>query len=273
MEGPGLKRMSSHNHGTSRQLFFLSCIILMSACASSSSQPDNRNQKVIEEERTAKAVDTHVQLAVGYLQRGQFEIALEKIEIALEHDPKSADAHTVAGAVNERIGRYDQADYHYHRAVKLKPNGGGVLNNYGQFLCKSEKVEEAEEYFRRAVDDPFYKNPATALGNACSCLVNSGQMQRAERYCRDAIERDAQAPDSYYHLARVFYQLEQYMKARAFLQRYDSVGPNTPESLMLCVRIETKLEALDLASSCRDRLLKGFPRSLQARELEQEASR
>ena len=63
------------------------------------------------------------------------------------------------------------------------------------------------------------------------------------------------------------------MKARAFLQRYGSVGPITPESLGLCVQIEVKLEAQDLVSSCRNQLFKNFPQSLQARELEKEASK
>lgn len=242
--------------------------MLLSGCVSSSGQHGGRDSRKTAEDRTAKAVDTHIQLAVGYLQRGQYEVALEKIEVALEINSKSGDAHTVAGTINEQIGRYEEADHHYRLAAKLEPENGGILNNYGQFLCRNEKVAEAEKYFKRAVEDPFYKTPAAALGNACSCLVTVGQVERAEQYCRSAIEQDAQAPEPYYHLAQVFYQLKQYMKARAFLQRYASVGPNTAESLMLCVQIEGELAAEDLASSCRDRLLKGFPKSSQARELE-----
>jgi type IV pilus assembly protein PilF len=255
------------------QLWLLALVVMLAGCASNSESYPTRDSKDIAAEETAKAVDTHVQLAVGYLQRGQLEIALEKIETALKFDSKSGDAHTVAGAINERIGRYDEADRHYYRAVKLEPKNGGVLNNYGQFLCKSGETDKAETYFQRAVEDPFYTTPGVAMGNACSCFVNAGMGQRAEPFCRDAIKHNANTPDPYFHLARVFYQQQEFMKARAFLQRYDAVGDNTPETLLLCVQIEHQLDAQDLALSCRDKLLNGFPKSEQARQLTKEASR
>ena len=256
-----------------KQIFLLAWLLLLSGCASNPNSYSRPKPQKNLDAYTAKAVDTHIQLAVGYLQRGLVEVALEKIETALRFDNNSGDAHTVAGAINEQIGRHDQARYHYQRAIKLDPEDGGILNNYGQFLCKSGDIDAAEEHFQLAVKDPFYATPAAAIGNACSCLANFGQGARAEQYCRDAIDLDPRVPDPYYHLARGFYQQNQYMKARAFLQRYGSVGPDTAESLSLCVQIEAKLGARDLASSCRKRLLKYFPKSQQARQLVVEASR
>jgi type IV pilus assembly protein PilF len=266
-------------HGKSVRWVLLSILISVVTLAGGCVSTIDRTQRTTRDPADSaqagknKAVDTHIQLSVGYLERGQYEVALEKIETALQFNPNSGDAHTVAGAVNEAIGRYEQANYHYTRAAKLEPDDGGVLNNYGQFLCKSGKPAEAETYFRKAIEDPFYKTPSTALGNACTCFANSGDNERAEPFCRDAIERDSQVPDPYFHLAAIYYQQGQDMKARAFLQRYESVGVDTAESLLLCVQIETRLKADDLAISCRKRLIDDFPQSQQAQELIREATR
>ena len=107
------------------------------------------------------AAELQVKLGQGYLNQGELETARDKLQRALELDPRSVDAHTLMGVLQERIGRLEIAEKHYRRAVELKPDGGAVNNNYGTFLCGSGRFAEAREYFDRAVQD--VANAARAL--------------------------------------------------------------------------------------------------------------
>ena len=61
-----------------------------------------------------------------------------------------------------------------------------------------------------------------------------------------------------------------YFKARAFMQRFESVGKPRPESLMLGRSIELRLGNGSAASDYTRRLLQSFPESQQAHELNEQ---
>jgi len=65
-------------------------------------------------------------------------------------------------------------------------------------------------------------------------------------------------------MADVSYQTGNYLRARAFLQRYGSVGVWDENSLLLGYRIESKLGDVESADRYRLELLKRFPGSSQA---------
>ncbi len=66
-------------------------------------------------------------------------------------------------------------------------------------------------------------------------------------------------------MADVSYQMNNYLQARAFLQRYGSVGAWDANSLLLGYRIESKLGDTKSANRYRQELLERFPDSSQAR--------
>lgn len=236
-------------------------VIAASGCASSGGS--------VERERSNrnKAADTNTQLAIAYLNRGNAEVALEKIERALAQDPTFSEAHTVAGIVYEQMGRFDKAEVHYRQAVRLSPDDGNLLNNYGQFLCTLDRVEESLEYFTRAIEQPFYRTPEVALTNAGACLERVGRADEAERNFRRALEANEVYPDALYRLSRSLCTRGDNFRARAFLDRYHGVAPQSPESLWLCLVIETRLNDPETAGRCADRLASGFPDSRHARLL------
>ena len=65
-------------------------------------------------------------------------------------------------------------------------------------------------------------------------------------------------------MAEVSYQKKSYLRARAFLQRYESVGPDTEESLYLGFLVESALGDSRAAAQYRDKLYEEFPGSVQA---------
>ena len=67
-------------------------------------------------------------------------------------------------------------------------------------------------------------------------------------------------------MAEVSYRKEAYLPARAFLQRFEAVGPANAPSLSLGFRIESALGDADAAERYRRDLLSGFPESAEAAE-------
>jgi type IV pilus assembly protein PilF len=247
------------------RLFVITLVLALAACQTSGGGT-NLKKDSAESERI-EAARVHTELGQKYMQQGKLEIALDNLNKALAYDNDYADAHTVIAVLYERIGDQKQAEEHYRRAAQIKSKGGNELNNYGTFLCKVGRDDEAAGYFDRAVADPFYKTPDVALTNAGTCLLKGGRKDQAEAALRKALELSPNNPEALFQLAAVLYEKGEYFKARAFMQRFESVGQARPESLMLGRNIELRLGNGSGATDYTRRLLQSFPESQQAREL------
>lgn len=228
-----------------------------------SSNPERGDQ----ESANTRAAAINTQLGTEYLNRGQYEVALDKLKRALREDDEFAPAHTVLGVLYEQLGENDLARKHYREAVRLKPADGAINNNYGAFLCRQGQASEAEPYFQKALADPFYKTPAVALANAGVCVMDQGELDKAEGYLRKSLEYDPKFADALLPMANLTYRQQQYLKARGFLQRYEAVASPTPQSLMLGYRVEQELNNDNNVKHYGDELIDRFPKSQEAQEV------
>lgn len=213
------------------------------------------------------AASFNMQLAIEYLKQGNLTAAREKIERALVQNPKNPAVHTVAGLLFERLGEYNKADKHYEQAVRLDARNPDVQNNYGAYLCRRGKTARAEVLLLQASRDPIYRTPEVALTNLGICLRNSGKAEEAEKYLRAALARRPQYPDALFQMADLSFARANYLPGRAFLQRYLTVGPATPEVLWLGARLESALGDDAAALDYRERLKREFPTSDETSKL------
>jgi len=222
-----------------------------------------------DKEKEAKSArhsaETNTSLGRNYMDRGQYEIALEKLKKAVAYDKTYAPAHTMLGVLYETIGENEQAGEEYKKAVHYAPKNGDVNNNYGAFLCAMDKGnKEADKYFIAAVNDPFYTTPAIALSNAGACALGRGDLDKAEKFLRQSLEYDSRLASSLLPMADVSYQKGAFLQARAFLQRYEAVGAMDQESLYLGYRIESALGDESSAQRYRLELIERYPSSIEA---------
>jgi type IV pilus assembly protein PilF len=207
----------------------------------------------------ARLAEQNVALGQQYLEKGMHEIALQRLQEALRHDPRSADAHGLLGVLYERINRPKQAEEHYLRSVRFAPERGAILNNYGTWLCRSGRPAEADEWFARALADPFYRTPVAALANAGACAMLAGRAEQAEGYFRRVLELDPGHLDSLHQLTVLSYAKGDLLRARAFSQRRVAGGSLEPGVLELAARIEDGLGDNAAANRYRARLRTEFP--------------
>lgn len=244
--------------------------VLLAACGT----PPARNDAPAT--RTAQgrqqAAETNVRLGQGYLEQGKLDLARDKLLRALELDPRSAAAHTVIAVLYERIDDGEKARVHYRRAVDLAPQSGDVLNNYAAFLCKQGEYDESDRLYARALADPFYKTPAVAHANRGACALSAGRVDAAEESLRRAVQLAPDMPDALYGLARATFQRGDFLRARAFVQRYEATGKAGADGLLLGYEVERSLGNVRAANEYRQRLLAQFPDSQAARRLEEQGA-
>ena len=206
-----------------------------------------------------RAALTEVALAEQYIESAQYEVALDRLQRALKLDPKSADAYTVLGLLNERINRPDQAQASYAKAAQLAPNQGAVLNNYGAWLCRSGHAAESDAWFNKALADPFYKTPTAALDNAAACALKTGKSELAETYYRKILILDPDNKNALLGLATLLYAHDDFLHARAFCERLLASSQVSPDLLDLAARIEEGAGDTEAARNYRKRIATEFP--------------
>lgn len=248
---------------TTKRLFVVMFLALwLSACASSAEQQ-------AEQDRRQRLADTHVQLGVSYMQRGQLEAAKDNLDKAVELAPESVQANNMMALLLWRLKQYAEAEKHFRKALydeKGKGNSDG-WNNFGVFLCERGQFDTAEQAFQKALADPLYKTPAEANVNAGMCQMRKPSPAAAEPYFRAALEINPKHPRALLEMARLSFNGGRTLSARAFMQRYFVAADDTPEALLLATRIEGTLGNRDAEASYAVRLRGKFPDSAEAAQL------
>jgi type IV pilus assembly protein PilF len=216
---------------------------MLAACSSPSTKADDSPQMDLEE-----AARINTQLGMDYLRQGNLASAEEKLKRALTQDPDLADAHVVLAILYSRKGQDDVADKHFREALSLAPNNPDALNNYGTFLCSRKRIADGEKYFIRAAQNPEFKRPELAWTNAAVCL-REAQPEKSEQYLREALKANPGYPDALAQFALICYRKSDYLRARAFLQRYEAVAQPSPQTLW--VRAKTEAALGDAAAAIR----------------------
>lgn len=209
----------------------------------------------------------NMRLGVAYMEDGNYEKALEKLERARKADPSYPMVHNMLGLLYQRMGETGKAEESFKRGLSEAPNNSNLLNNYGQYLCAQNRPDEAEQAFLKARDNPLNDNPARSLTNAGTCALMNNNTDKAETYYRDALQLNPQQSLALVRMAEIQYEKGEYLSARGYLQRYLEIARHTPRSLWLGIRIERELGDNDTLSSYALLLKSNFPDSEEARLL------
>jgi type IV pilus assembly protein PilF len=222
---------------------------------------------------TQEAGRINARLAMEYLKRDQLKVAQEKIEKALAQNPRDVNVQLSAGLVYERLRENRTAEKHFRQAVKVAPDSPEAQNALGAYFCRNKQQAKGEEMFVKAANNPLYRTPFVAYTNAGVCARSAGQLERAERYLRQALTAQVDYPETYAQLAGVLHERGNNLHARAFVERYLAVAPATADMLLLGYNIEVAMKDQSAAAGFRSRLEKEFPDSEQARRVASQPDR
>ena len=235
-------------------------ILALAGCASSAERQE-------EMEKKDKRAETHVMLGASYLQRGQLDVAKEELEKALSEMPDNSQANNIMAVLQWRLKKYDEADRLFRKALDKDASNSSAHHNYGAFLCDRGKLDAGVRHFDAATGDALYPYTAEVNLNAGLCLMKKPAPAMAEKYFREALRINPKLPSALYQMARLSVDSGQRLSARGFIERYFQSADDTPESLLLAVRIERALGNKNAEASYALRLRSKFPTSPEAGQL------
>lgn len=247
-----------------------SCVLItalawLSACGNN--QSSQRKSSPVADLKTASEVN--VQLAVGYLQRQQYDVAKLKLDKAIEQDDENVEVYKLQAYLMSIIGKNEEAEDYYEEALDIKSNDPELHNSYGAFLCKLNRIDDALESFRLAYENPFYETAYLAYSNAGTCLIKQEKYTEAESLLRRALQKQPKLEGALISMAEVGVKTKKYLMARAYVQRFHAIKQPTAESLWLQAQSEKALGAHEHYMKVAKRLLNDFPDSHEAGMLDQ----
>jgi type IV pilus assembly protein PilF len=236
-------------------------------------QPVSSSQGVpgVPEQDVRKRAEIRLQLAASYYQKGQFSIAYEEVQKALQVDSGYADAYGMLGLINMGLGKQGEADSNFQRALQLDGQNPEILNNYGWFLCQTGRERQSIDYFKRAAESQKYATPAMSMQNAGLCMLRLKDMKAAETYLKRSFELDAANPVTKYQLSRLYLNTGQIERARFYYGLLPHGQDAGVEVLWLGVRIAHADGDPRTEKQLASELLRRFPDSKEAASLRREA--
>lgn len=245
----------------SKNIFVLAVALLLTTACATSNNPDaplSENQK---------AAEINIQLGVRYLAQQEYKLADEKLRRAMKQDPRSSTAQWVYALLQERLGENKVAEKHFRKAISIDPKDSKAHNNYGTFLCNQSRPLEAEKEFLRAIEDPLYAEAAAAYANAGTCMLKVPDSVKAEKYFRQALERNASQRSALFQMGLLSFERQEYEQASYYFQKYESVAKHNSKSLWMAYQTETNLGNQGKAEGYAHQLKRSFPASQEARLL------
>ena len=233
---------------------------LVSACAN-----DNRAVRKSTSPadlRSASAVN--VQLAVGYIKRQQYDVAKIKLDKAIEQDSDNIEAYKMMAFLMTVVGKPEEAEDYYQDAIDINDEDPEVRNSYGTYLCQLGRFDDAQEEFKLAYSNPYYKTAYLAYSNAGTCLIKQQKYTEAEQLLRKALQSQPKHPGALLSMAEVGVKSNKHLMSRAYIQRYHIDNEPTAESLWLQMQAEKALGATKYYEAAGRKLLELFPDSDQA---------
>ncbi|MDE2234594.1 MAG: type IV pilus biogenesis/stability protein PilW [Gammaproteobacteria bacterium] len=238
-------------------------VLVLGACVSTSSTPQNQISM-------NQASQDNVALGVAYLQQGRRDLAMQKLQLALQQNPDNANAYSALGLLYSNIGDNKRADENYREALDKAPTDPQIQNNYAVFLCRQGKPKQSEKYFVEAAQNPMYPTPEAAYANAGVCANLIPDEAAAEQFFNKSLAINPNYPQSLYEMARLSYQHKRYQDALTYIRRFESASPTPrPEVLLLGVRTENALGDRRGAEGYAKKLRILFPNSPQTQQLDQ----
>ena len=248
-------------------LVSLSVVVFFTGCVTQNYEND-KSTPVIENESTNNEIAmTRISLGLGYLKMGNTTQAKLNLEKAKRFAPKLVQVHTAFAHYFDSVGEPEQAITSYETALSIKSDDADTLNNYGVFLCKQERYQDAEKQILKAIAQPSYILVSQSYENLALCQLKAKAFNKAELYFDKAILHSPSSASSLLHMVRLQYAKADYKNAHLYLKRYEKATRRfSPNALALAFKIFEKQRDRKTAKNYASMLVKMFPNSYESKQ-------
>jgi len=241
----------------------LAAVLVSGGCISTTAGPPEKKAD------QGDAAELNYHLGAHYYRNGDYDLARDRLLLALEQDPKNGFAWSTLGLTYEALGNVRLAEDAYDNAVRVAPRNYKIQENYAVFLCRQDRFDDARKYFDKAIKAPTNDYSEQTYTNAGVCMLQKPDHVAAEEYLRAALDRRPNYGEALLQMSVLFYETGDNLRARAFMQRYLSNNIPTASVLYHAILIEQKLGDDTARRQYTLQLLRDFPDSAEAERLRQ----
>ncbi len=249
-------------------------LLALTGCALRSSSDSAGPRDIItesDEPEARKRARIRMELAVGYFEQGQTNVALDELKQVIAFDPGFPDAYNLRGLIYMRLNDLRQAEDSFRRAVALNPGDPNVQHNYGWLLCQQGRFDESQRAFDGAMSNAQYGGRAKTLMAQGLCQARAGNIADAESSLARSYELDAGNPVTGYNLANLLYRRGEYARSQFYIRRLNNTELANSETLWLGIKVERRLNDEVAMNQLGEQLKKRFGRSREAAAFERRA--
>jgi Flp pilus assembly protein TadD len=165
-------------------------------------------------------------IAAIHMERGEYDLAVQRYEDALRQDPRSAEVLTNLGTAYLRMGRLWPAERTFRKLLNYYPDSPEGHNNLASVLIQKGELAAAEAETRRALElRPDYPD---ALCNMGILLAQRGDFDGAESRFNKALELDPKHLSALNNLALLRYRQKRFDEAAELWKRSLFFKPEQP---------------------------------------------
>ena len=215
-------------------------------------------------------VKAQLDLARGYLENREWNNARAPLSKALEIDPRSTEAHVLSGVLYEAEDEMALAETSYKKALSIDAAHPRALNNYGAFLYRQRRYDEAAKYLGRLVKDTGYRYRHQAFENLGLTELALGDREAAGKAFNRALMLNTKLVRSNLEMADLAFDRGEVPVAQEYYDAYRSLARQTKarqsaRSLCLGMKIYQAVGDEDRVASFGIALKNLYPKSKQAR--------
>jgi type IV pilus assembly protein PilF len=218
---------------------------------------------------TQQRAKVHTELGSLYLEAGRFGVAQDEARIAIGADSNYAPAYNLLALVHMNLREDAAADEEFQKALRLAPNDPEINNNFGWFLCQTNRPQQSVPHFLAAIKNPLYTTPAKAMTALGICYIKLNDDAAAEDFLLKATRVDPANAEAKFWLADIYYRKGRYYEARHALDELTKLVEPNAQSLWLAFRVERKIGDRDGEARYAAQLRRKFPGSPEYQKLMQ----
>jgi type IV pilus biogenesis/stability protein PilW len=174
-----------------------------------------------QREENQRAAEVHYDLGVTYMDEGKAQDALAEFMKAVELDDTLSDAWNALGLLYHlSLREPEKAEAAFKRAVELRPDFSEAWNNLGFTELDRKRPAESVTLFRKALENPLYRERYVAQGNLGWALYQLGQKDAGLSEIKSALVLNPKYCLGYRQLGTIYKEAEQHEQALAEFEKY-----------------------------------------------------